>query len=319
MQPYDIIGDIHGHADALETLLKKLGYTYRQGCFRHPERETVFLGDLIDRGPENFRTMETVKAMTDNGRAQIVMGNHEFNALCYHTRDNDGNYLRPHSPKNTHQHEAVLKEIGERGEAEWNDYLEWFRRMPLFLETDGFRVVHACWDQRSIDYVRGADTRDGDGRLTDEFLVRASKQGTDSFNMLEILLKGKEIWLPGDHPGIYDKDNHLRRKVRVRWWMTGEQRRRARTYDHVTRTDEENLRALSAIEIPPDILEGIRRDGHSEEGVPVFIGHYWFTGTPVPLTGNVACLDYSVGKGGHLVCYRWDGEQSLDASKFVRV
>jgi len=178
MQTYDIIGDIHGHADALETLLKKLGYIHRQGVFKHPERKTVFLGDLIDRGPENFKTMETVKAMTDYGQAQIVMGNHEFNALCYHTRDNNGNYLRPHSTKNTHQHESTLKEIRERGEAAWNNYLEWFRRMPLFLEMDGFRVVHACWDQPGIDQARENKLRDSVGRLTDEFLVEASTPGT---------------------------------------------------------------------------------------------------------------------------------------------
>lgn len=317
MTPYDIIGDIHGHAGALETLLKTLGYAYGQGCFRHPERKTIFLGDLIDRGPENLKTLETVKAMADNGQAQIVLGNHEFNALCYHTRDNGGNYLRPHIPKNITQHEAVLKEIRERGEAEWNTYLEWFRRMPLFLDMGGFRVVHACWDQESIDYAREADTRDSDGRLTDVFLAEASKQGTDSFNMLETLLKGKEIWLPANHPGLYDKDNHLRRKVRVKWWMTEKQRQRAGTYDHVTRTHEENLKKLSTVKIPPDILGGLQRDGHNEEGVPVFIGHYWFTGTPGPLTRNVACLDYSVAKGGHLVCYRWDGEQILDKSKFI--
>jgi len=319
MQTYDIIGDIHGHADALGKLLEKLGYIHRQGVFKHPERKTVFLGDLIDRGPENFKTMETVKAMTDNGRAQIVMGNHEFNALCYHTRDKDGNYLRPHSTKNTHQHESTLKEIRERGEAAWNNYLEWFRRMPLFLEMDGFRVVHACWDQPGIDQAREKKLRDSVGRLTDEFLVEASTPGTAGFDMLETLLKGKEIWLPENHPGLYDKDNHLRRKVRVRWWMSDEQRRNARTYDHVTRTHKENLGKLSTVKIPRDILDALQRDGHRDDGLPVFIGHYWFSGTPVPLTGNVACLDYSVAKGGHLVCYRWDGEQRLDKSKFVWV
>lgn len=87
----------------------------------------------------------------------------------------------------------------------------------------------------------------------------------------------------------------------------------------MTRTHEENLGKLSSVNIPRDILDTLQRDGHSDEGLPVFIGHYWFTGTPVPLTGNVACLDYSVAKGGHLVCYRWDGEQRLDESKFVWV
>jgi len=48
----------------------------------------------------------------------------------------------------------------------------------------------------------------------------------------------------------------------------------------------------------------------------VFVGHYWLTGTPKPLTNNVACTDYSVAKGGKLVAYRWDGEPSLREEKF---
>ena len=51
---------------------------------------------------------------------------------------------------------------------------------------------------------------------------------------------------------------------------------------------------------------------------PVFIGHYWMKGSsPERLTRNIACLDYSVAKGGPIVAYRWDGEQEIDNSKFV--
>jgi hypothetical protein len=319
MQPYDIIGDVHGHASVLEELLLKLGYTKGQKGFYHPERKTVFVGDLIDRGIENFKTLEIVKAMTDNGQAQIAMGNHEFNALCFHTQNTNGSYLRPHVPKNIHQHEMVLKEIKERGEKEWNIYLEWFRRMSLFLDMNGFRVVHACWDDQSIARARAAKIRDVHGRLTDSFLAEASTEGTALFNMLETLLKGKEIWLPPDHPGLFDKDGHLRRKVRVRWWMTDEQRKHAETYDHVARTHKENLRKLSTVKIPPDILDELKRDNGNTKGTPIFIGHYWFTGKPAPLTEKVACLDYSVAKKGYLACYRWDGEQTLSKSKFIFV
>ena len=52
---------------------------------------------------------------------------------------------------------------------------------------------------------------------------------------------------------------------------------------------------------------------------PVFVGHYWLQGNPKPLKPNLACLDYSAVKYGKLVCYRFDGEQILDNSKFVWV
>ena len=48
-------------------------------------------------------------------------------------------------------------------------------------------------------------------------------------------------------------------------------------------------------------------------------GHYWMKGDPVLLSDNIACVDYSIAKGGALVCYRWDGERCLDEDKFVSV
>jgi hypothetical protein len=49
----------------------------------------------------------------------------------------------------------------------------------------------------------------------------------------------------------------------------------------------------------------------------VFFGHYWLTGTPLLQTPRAACVDYSVGKGGPLVAYRFDGEPELAADHFV--
>jgi hypothetical protein len=56
------------------------------------------------------------------------------------------------------------------------------------------------------------------------------------------------------------------------------------------------------------------------DGPPVFVGHYWLSADrPEPLSPNVACLDYSVAKGGFLCAYRWDGERTLGPGKFVTV
>ena len=74
MSGYDIIGDVHGMATLLEERLTSLGYSAESGAYSHPERTAVFVGDLIDRGGEQLRTLELVKAMVDAGSAQIVMG-----------------------------------------------------------------------------------------------------------------------------------------------------------------------------------------------------------------------------------------------------
>ncbi len=321
---FDIIGDIHGYAGKLLELLLKLGYKEQAGCFRHRDRKAIFLGDLIDRGPENFKTVEIVKAMVDRERALVVMGNHEYNALCYHTKDRNGDSIRKHSEKNSGQHKTVLAEIAAGGKEKWRGYLEWFRRMPLFLEIGGIRIVHASWDQDTIKFLGGAASpADGSGRLTDEFIYESYQEFTPCFDAVETLLKGKEIPLPDGFPGILDKDGNLRRKVRLKWWLPGEQLREACTYDQVARINENSLKKLAGIKIPGRVLEELKAEANREQALdndsPVFFGHYWFTGEPRLLTRNAACLDYSVARGGKLVCYRWDGEKILDKSKFVYV
>jgi hypothetical protein len=322
---YDIIGDVHGHAGMLETLLQKLGYSRQGGCFRHPGRTAVFVGDLIDRGMENFKCLEMVKAMVDEGCASIVMGNHEYNALCYHTREpgNDGCFLRPHSTKNSFQHKAVLEEIEQKGRREWEYYLDWFRTLPLFLELEGCRVVHACWDSQGVDFFRANNIRDHNGRLTDGFLARSVKKGTGAFNAVEALLKGDEIGLPAGHPGVYDKDGVLRKRLRVKWWLPPHELASARTYEQAVRAEGKTLTAVAGLEIPAHVLTKFRAPGVTGDAangdMPVFFGHYWFTGKPGPLTGSAACLDYSAARGGCLACYRWDGEKTLQPDKFVSV
>ncbi|MFF4828670.1 polynucleotide kinase-phosphatase [Streptomyces sp. NPDC001312] len=72
--PFDIIGDIHGCSAELESLLAKLGYT--DGA--HPEgRTAVFVGDLVDRGPDSPGVLRRVMSMAEAGNALCVPGNHE--------------------------------------------------------------------------------------------------------------------------------------------------------------------------------------------------------------------------------------------------
>jgi len=77
----DLIGDIHGHADKLETLLQKLGYTKTNDAYAHREATALFVGDYIDRGPKIRETLEIVKAMVDSGNAFALMGNHAYHAF----------------------------------------------------------------------------------------------------------------------------------------------------------------------------------------------------------------------------------------------
>jgi protein phosphatase len=81
--PFDIIGDVHGCYEELRSLLRKLGYlkTSHNGgvTWQHPEgRRAVFLGDLVDRGPDIIQVLRLVMGMVEAGTALCVPGNHEI-------------------------------------------------------------------------------------------------------------------------------------------------------------------------------------------------------------------------------------------------
>jgi hypothetical protein len=231
MEAVDVIGDIHGHADKLEALLRRLGYTRKGDAWRHPERTAVFVGDFIDRGPAQLRSVDIARRMVDAGTALAVMGNHELNAIAWHTPDpgNPGEYLRPRN------------------------------------------------------------------------------NATPSiFKAVEALTKGIEIPLPSGH-AFADKDGHTRTRVRVRWWDG-----RATTYRTAAMMTRDEASALPDLPIPDHARIPL-------DDTPVFFGHYWLTGSIVLQSPTCACLDYSAGKGGPLVAYRFDGERQLSRGKFVWV
>ena len=70
-----------------ETIVVKMGYSERGGVWQHPERKVIFLGDFIDRGPEQVETVQIARSMVEGGAALAVMGNHEFNAVAWATHD----------------------------------------------------------------------------------------------------------------------------------------------------------------------------------------------------------------------------------------
>jgi len=87
--PFDVIGDVHGCRAELELLLAgELGYVLERDASgqavgaAHPEgRRVVFLGDLVDRGPDTPGVLRLVMGMVAAGQALCVMGNHEAKLL----------------------------------------------------------------------------------------------------------------------------------------------------------------------------------------------------------------------------------------------
>jgi hypothetical protein len=316
MMKYDIIGDIHGHADQLRQLLESLDYKKTDGGFTPPSgRKTIFVGDFIDRGPQIRETLEMVKSMCDRGVGRAVLGNHEYNALCYHTRDADqkGEWLRPHTEKNIMQHQESLDQFEGRLQ-EWQNYLNWFMELPLFLDLGNIRVVHASWVSPAIDKIRRwTDAGPTEHpHLSPELLQKSAHRGSEEYKAFEAVLKGVEISLPNGCE-IKDKEGHLRGKARIRWWEPAEDRRYEEMIFPSRSLDcsDKFIEPENAAELFP-----------YSDPVPVFFGHYWRNPEIHRLevqADHICCLDYSVARGGRLVSYRWEGEKTLRNDHFVSV
>jgi hypothetical protein len=291
---YDFIGDIHGHAYALRRLLGKLGYEERHGVYRHPERRVVFLGDYIDRGPQIPETLALVRGMVEDAGAIALLGNHEYNALCFHEPAPGGGYLRPHTLKNFGQHAETLRQFGS-DQRLLDDYLSWFRKLPFAWEEEGWRAVHASWEARQMEVLRAELP---EGPLDAATLARSVDRGDRLFLAVEDVAKGVELPLP-EGLSFPDKEGNRRTEARVRWWEDTE----GRSLREVTLPTHP--------EMPDKRLEPAPYTVYGPEEKPVFFGHYWLQGSPTLQRSNVACLDYSIAKGGKLVAYRWEREAAL--------
>ena len=308
MEGYDLIGDVHGCGATLAALLEKLGYHQRNGVYCHPRRKVIFLGDLIDRGPRIRLAVTIARRMVEQGEAYIVMGNHEYNALAYTHPGPAGSHkrwLREHTPRHNRIIQDTLEQYRDYTN-EWEDTLAWFKTIPLCLEIDGIRVVHACWDQALIDAFK---QRRPDQCMDTAFLVESTKPGTQAYKILDRLTRGPHVSLP-EEIAIHSGDGFTRKSFRAHFWAKDPQQWGDVVFQPDNLPGDLETRELSA-------EERQQLSYYGPEQPPLFIGHYWCEGIPALPASNIACLDYSAVKYGRLVAYRWSGESVLNADHFV--
>ena len=322
---YDIIGDVHGCAGKLEDLLAGIGYALVDGAYTHPARQAVFVGDFIDRGDEQLRSVAIPKAMVDAGTALAVIGNHEFNAVSMATKDAAGEWNMEHKAGKLEATAIFRASTGfdpvpEDGHVppEHQEVMDWFMTLPLWLDLGGVRVVHACWHEPSMRVLE--PLLSPVGGLTPELLEQANIKNTPAYNAIEIVLKGPETELDGYY--YTDSDNHLRREGRIDWWKPG-----ASTVAEAVRLADKwqlyDAHGVEADDLPntplPDSLRGIEA---GPDRSPLVFGHYWFEAgdsneTLKVIGDKAACVDFSAVNGGPLVAYRWSGESALDSANLV--
>lgn len=141
--PFDIIGDIHGCFQELCMLLEKLGYHVKQQgtgeetSFHvyHPEgRKLIFLGDLVDRGPDSLHVLQLVMDMVDSGNARCVMGNHDERLL---------RKLKGRNVQIKYGLERTLEQMKDRS-PDWMEKVKNFlEQLPHHYVLNGGRLVVA--------------------------------------------------------------------------------------------------------------------------------------------------------------------------------
>jgi protein phosphatase len=141
--PFDIIGDVHGCTDELETLLEKLGYgvTWHDEAGERrvtvappPGRRLIFVGDLVDRGPRTPDTLRIVMSVATTGTGFCVPGNHDAKFL---------RWLKGHNVTLTHGLDRSVAQMEKTSKEFQRAAMTFLDELPSHIWCDGGRLVVA--------------------------------------------------------------------------------------------------------------------------------------------------------------------------------
>jgi hypothetical protein len=301
--PLALIGDVHGEIEALLALLHRLGVDPDR---RRAARPIVFVGDLVDRGPDSIAVVEVVTRLTEAGLAHTVLGNHELNLLQDDRKEGNGWFW---GDANDHAQlggapvpfRSRLATPDERGTIS-----AFIRELPLVLERDDLRVVHACWNAEAAAKLPAVGEH---ARLADWFAAeieadlatrgvrdRAAEERAAFAELRDLAV------VPDRHlPAVAEEDAA-----------------------HQLRNPMKLLTSGAEVEVAPGghfFVGGkwrfVTRDRwwHRPVDRPTVVGHYWrrrgppiegkldvwddvppYAWSPTEQTGGVFCVDYSVGR-----------------------
>ena len=148
--PLDIVGDVHGEIDALRDLMGVMGYR-TDGS--HPGgRRLVFIGDLSDRGPDSPAVLGLVSNLVSRGLAQCLLGNHELNLLREAIKEGNGWYF---DVNHDHAKDKFL-DSQSLAAAKRPALREFLAGLPIVLEREDLRLVHAAWHPASVETIRAS-------------------------------------------------------------------------------------------------------------------------------------------------------------------
>jgi protein phosphatase len=173
--PFDVVGDVHGCRSELETLLERLGYVLVRDSDGRPVdavhaegRKVVFLGDLVDRGPDTPGVLRLAMGMTAAGHALAVPGNHEHKLV----RALDGRNVQV-----SHGLETSLAQLAAEGGEFSAQVRAWADGLVSHLVLDDGRLVVAHAGLKEAYHGRAS------GRVRSFALYGDTTGETDEFGL----------------------------------------------------------------------------------------------------------------------------------------
>lgn len=141
MAKYICVGDVHGRYDILSELLRVVES-------RYPNHRLIFLGDMVDRGPDSFLVVDRIKALTENKNAVALLGNHEdmmFDYVKKHQNNPEHIWIYNGGKKTMDSYGSATKLYGKPQffQAIQKTHWAWLQTLPLYFETDELWVSHA--------------------------------------------------------------------------------------------------------------------------------------------------------------------------------
>jgi len=274
--PLDLIGDIHGEFGALERLLALLGYG-ADGT--HPEnRHLVFLGDLVDRGPDSVAVVRLVRQLVEQGAASCVLGNHELNLLLEKRREGNQWFW---GERQKLRDGALLPQAlaTEQDQVQIREFLQ---GLPLMLQRRDLVAVHACWTPslsaklslvpgRVDEVFREWESRIDAQLLKEHMELRSLYADLQRQNHNPITVATSGLERPTKTP--FHAGGRLRNVERVPWWEAHDSERIV-VFGHYWRAFQERERPVKA---GPYLFAALRPQ------------------QALGPRGTAVCIDYSVG------------------------
>ena len=297
--PLDIVGDIHGELQPLLHLLRHLGYDLRGN---HPQGRTlVFVGDFVDRGPDSPGVVALVRQLVQTGKAAAILGNHEINLLRQDPKDGSGWFFDARLQSDLRKYPGFAR---PHDAAERAAIVRFLSDLPLALEREDLRVIHAAWNAPAIAQARRKPL--GSVRAAYDAWEDEASQAAQASRIAERMQEERLHWPHSledstQHPPFLQAhcDNELNKSI----------------YNplKVLTCGLEN--AAIAPFFAGNKWRFVQRQAwweHYTEATPVVMGHYWRSTQPHHATQeglfaevapfawhgqrhNVFCIDYSVG------------------------